>query len=111
MSISIPERDWKYLRGIKAEMLSELCGGINQEAADILGSEGKTEHEKYLKLYKHIEESDKIVGDCFNDWRRSNLRIRLLLLHRYKLLTDERIGRLSEESRELIRKFQSAGYE
>jgi hypothetical protein len=105
MTGSIPEKDWKYLRSIEAELLADLCRRINQSAAEILRSEFGSEHEKYLKLYKHIEASDRIVADCFNDWRRSNLRLKLPLLRRHKLLTAEHISNLSDETRELLDRF------
>jgi len=105
MTRSIPEKDWKYLRNIREELLSDLCKKINQDAVAILGSECGSEHNKYLKLYKHIEVSDRIVADCFNDWRRSNLWLKLPLLRRHNLLTDEHITNLTDESRELLNRF------
>ena len=105
MTGSIPEKDWKYLRSIEAELLSELCRRINQGAVEIVRSKSGSEHEKYLKLYRHIEASDRIIADCFNDWRRSNLWLKLPLLRRHKLLTDERISNLSDETRERLGRF------
>jgi len=105
MTGSISEKDWKYLRSIEAELLSGLCRKINQGAADILRSKAGSEHDKYLKLYKHIEASDRIIADCFNDWSRSNLWFKLPLLRMHNLLTDEQINHLSDESRELLVRF------
>jgi hypothetical protein len=102
MSGSLPEKDWKYLRSIEPELLSALCRKINQRAAQLLNSEFESEHKKYLALYKHIEASDKIVADCFNDWRRSNLMLKLALLRRHKFLKDEHIANLSDAARELL---------
>jgi hypothetical protein len=104
MTRSLPEKDWQYLRSIEAELLSDLCRRINQSSVDILRSEFGSEHEKYLKLYKHIEASDRIVAHCFNDWRRSNLWFILPHLRRHNLLTDEHITKLSDESRKLLGK-------
>ncbi len=73
MNETIPERDWKYLKKIKSEMLEALCDRINKEARHILEVSAKSEHEKYLSLYRHIKDSDQLVADCFNDWRRSNI--------------------------------------
>jgi hypothetical protein len=91
MSVSLPEKGWKYLRSIEPELLSDLCRKINQKAAQLLSSEFESEHKKYLALYKHIETSDKIVADCFNDWRRSTLTLKLALLRRHKVLKDEQM--------------------
>jgi hypothetical protein len=102
MSGSLPEKDWKYLRSIEPELLSDLCRKINQRAEDIIRSESGSEHEKYLALYKHIKASDKIVADCFNDWRPSNLWYIVPLLRRHNVLKDEQIANLSDEARELL---------
>jgi hypothetical protein len=57
---TLPERDWKYLRGIEKDLLSELCRRINRRAVEIIQAESGSEHEKYLALYRHIKESDII---------------------------------------------------
>ena len=100
---TIPERDWKYLRGIEKELLAELCGRINRKALEILQAPEVGEHERYLKLYRHYRESDKIVADCFNDWRRSDIVLKLLLIRKQKLLSAEMVAKLSEETRELLK--------
>ena len=96
MSGVLPEKDWKYLRSIEKELLSDLCGRINRSAVEIVQSAAGSEHEKYLALYKHIKASDRIVADCFNDWRRSNLDFKLRLLQLHNLLTGEHLLNLSE---------------
>lgn len=105
MTRTIPEKDWKYLRSIEKELLSDLCRNINQSAMAILSSECGSEHDRYLKLYKHIDTSDRIIADCFNDWRRSNLCLKLLLLQKHNLLAAEHIAKLSDETRELLNRF------
>src|SRR5512137_1900028 len=100
MSGTLPEKDWKYLRSIEPELLSDLCRKIHQRAAQLLSSEFDSEHKKYLALYKHMEDSDKVVADCFNDWRRSTLWFILPLLRRHGLLKDEQIANLSDVARE-----------
>jgi len=107
MSNTIPERDWKYLRGIQDEMLSDLCYRINRRAVEIVNTSEKTERDKYHQLYKHILDSDQIVGYCFDDWRRSNIGMKLLFLLRHNLLTDERIRGLSEKGIEHVEKLKS----
>ncbi len=61
-----------------------------------------SEHEKYLNLYKHINKSDKIIADCFNDWRRSNIDIKIRSLRHHDLLTDEHLNNMSDDIRTLI---------
>ncbi len=107
MSGSVQEKEWKYLRSIEPHLLSKLCKRINEQAADIANSEKfGNEHAKYLELFKHIQASDRIIADCFNDWRRSDILWRLPLLRRHGLLTDEHISNLSDESRKVIGSYE-----
>jgi hypothetical protein len=105
MPNSIAEKDWKYLRSIEKELLSELCRTINQKATEIVHSGAGSEYDKYLLLFKHIKYSDAIVAECFDDWRRSNLLFKLPLLHRQKILRNEHILNLTAETRERLGRF------
>jgi hypothetical protein len=97
--MSLPERDWKYLRSIEPELLAELCRRINQQAGEILSSpKFENDHLKYLALYRHLNNSDKIVANCFNDWRRSTISLIIRLLQQQKLLTEEHVSKLSEDA-------------
>jgi len=107
MTISIQESDWKYLRKREAEMLSTLCGRINEQSKDILNNQSESEHEKYLKMYDHIKKSDKIIADCFNDWRRSNLWLKIQSLRKHDLLTNEHLDQISAGVRALIEHYES----
>ncbi|MDA3797949.1 MAG: hypothetical protein PF692_02595 [Kiritimatiellae bacterium] len=108
MSYSIPERDWKYLRTINRDMLNTLCLRINKQSETIIQNPDKTEHEKYGKLYKHIHNSDKIIADGFDDWRRSKIWLKIAVLIREELLTDEHIENLSDETQERIQNIKTA---
>jgi len=100
----IAERDWKYLSSVKGEMLEALCGQINVEARRIVAEQGSSQHERFLRLYVHLMKGDELVADCFDDWRRSNILDKLLVLRRHRLLTDEHLSRLSAEAQEMLRR-------
>jgi hypothetical protein len=104
----ILERDWKYLRTIQAEMLHELCSGILKKAVKISDDEGRTPHEKYALLFRHIKESDDVIADCFDNWRRSRIRVIVLNLRRHKLLTDDRLKGLSEKAQNWLHVVEEA---
>jgi len=107
MRKKIAEKHWKYLRKIQPEMLAALCARINRQAMDLLQSGALSELEKYQRLYKHVRDCDKVVADCFDDWRRSNMLLKVASLRHEDLLTDEHLGHLSDETRELVEKIQS----
>jgi hypothetical protein len=95
----IPERDWKYLRGIKSELLEALCKRINDGALRIVTDSSPGQHEKFLRLYTHLMEGNEVVAECFDDWRRSNILDKMLALRGQRLLTGEHVARLSAEAR------------
>lgn len=102
MNRSIPEIDWKKLSKLKPELLDNLCRRILERSENIIHSSGKSEHEKYLELYRHIEDSDQIISRCFNEWKRSAIVMRVSQLLANGLLLDEHIQSLSEETKNLI---------
>lgn len=102
MSRTIFERDWKYLRSIQKILIANLCLRINQEATAILQAQQGSEHDRYLKLYKHITKADDIVAECFNDWRRSNIWLKISHLHRHELLKEEHLQNLTHETQDLL---------
>lgn len=95
---AIPERDWRYLRRIQGQLLEALCARINGEASRIVADQTLNQHEKFLQLYAHVLGQNRVVADCFDDWRRSNIFLKLLLLRKHRLLTDEHISKLSTET-------------
>ena len=101
----MPERDWKFMRKIQPDLLSQLCERINKKSVALLAGEG-SEQDKYLKLYKHIMKSNKIIADCFDDWRRSNLELKLAYLQRHVLLTPDTMLHLSEEMQKSLKVLQ-----
>ena len=103
MGTAVPEIDWKYLRSVQAELLATLCESINSKAMKILQSAEMSEHDKYRALYQHMLNSDKIVAECFDDWRRSNIRLKVVMLYRNSLLTEKYIGRLSDETKTFLK--------
>jgi len=103
MAPPTPERDWKYMKKVKEELLAALCKRINWQAMDILKSETNSEHERYVRLFRHVRSSDGIVANCFDDWRRSTLLMKLVTLQQNGLLTSDHIQHLSEETRNRLK--------
>jgi hypothetical protein len=103
MPDAFAERDWKYLKSIHDELLCALCERINRECQSILASREGTAHARYLRLYKHIHEADDIVGDCFNDLKRSNLDLKMCNMNRQGLLKPEHLEHLTPATQEFIK--------
>lgn len=103
MAPPIPERDWKYMKKVQEDLLAILCEQINAQAMDILKSKANSERERYGRLYRHVQDSDDIVADCFDDWRRSTLLMKLVALQRHGLLTSDHMQHFSEETQKRLK--------
>ncbi|MFZ5909426.1 MAG: peptide ABC transporter substrate-binding protein [Chloroflexota bacterium] len=101
MGLDLPEHDWKTLSRLKPLALERLCQRFLRRVQDLLADlpEGEA-HRAYLDLYKYIQDGDKVLANCFGDWRRSQALLILADWRQEELLTDEEFARFSPEARE-----------
>jgi hypothetical protein len=102
MSRSISERDWKVFRELRQVALERLCDKTLTEAKAEIERPGKSSHEKYLTLYKLIEDRDDDVARGFNDFRRSTALMQIGIIHSMGLFTGEELRRFSSETIQII---------
>ena len=95
------ESEWKILRTVKEAALERLCGRIMDECQAAIQASG-TNHERYLRLFQVIEEGDQDIAQAFNGLRRSTADTSLGVMARPGLVTDEELGRFSEETRRFV---------
>ena len=105
MSRSISERDWKVFRELRQVALERLCDKILAEAKAEIEGPAKTSHEKYLSLYKLMEERDDDVARGFNDFRRSTALMQIGIIHSMGLFTGEELRRFSPETLQIIKMY------
>ena len=103
----LPERDWKSMRKMCDELLERLAKRINRRSREILEAGDGKAIDVYRELYAHIDASDRVIAECFDDWRRSTLMLRVLALRRHGLLTDTDLDRLSDQGRETIHRLEA----
>lgn len=99
------EADWQHLRKLKPLALDRLCARVLKQIAQASGTPGKSNHERYLAVYKLIQRRDRDIADAFNDMRRSTATIHILAMHQLGLFTDEEIAGFSEQVVQYVREF------
>lgn len=110
MQRNFPEIDWKMLSRLKPLTLDRLCRRILHESGELLAhaKEGGN-HGVYLELFRHIQESDKVVSECFDTWSRSHALDILINWKRENLLTQEEFDAFSPETRMIVDGFLKMG--
>ncbi len=102
MEDHIQESDWKYMRGLNRELLETLSRRINNELRAMLARADLTENEKRNETFRIVQENDRIVSDCFDAWKRSNLDLKCMWLQTHGLLTQAHRAHLSEKLLRLL---------
>jgi hypothetical protein len=98
MSSDIPESDWRRFKEVHEKLLERYCRQILEEvAAASQGGQGSA-HDRYLRVYRLIQERDKQLANAFNDFRRSTAVMQLGIIRRMRLLTDEELSLFSEQT-------------
>ena len=103
----IKESDWKYLNKLKPILLERVCAKINREAElKLENKKNQSQYEVYMALYKHYEQKDKLIAECFDDYRRSTAIYKILHLLNKKVMTDDEFEGFSSETQEIIKIFK-----
>ena len=110
MSREIPERDWRHFREIRVAALERLCEEILDEVEELTAKSSLTWHERYLAVFKRIQERDDDIARAFNNNARSRAISHLIAMVQMKLITSDELDGFSEETRDLVEQHM-AGFE
>ena len=91
------ESDWKRFRKVKDIALERYCEEALSDVEKVLFREGGSFHEKYLSIYKLIENADKKLGLLFDGHSRSKAAMQLMLIRNEGLVADNELEGMSEE--------------
>jgi hypothetical protein len=103
MSEHLPERDWKRWQQLAPILLSRFCDAVVAKSAtfsarDISG------HEKFLALFRFIEDSDRDIAVVFDDRRRSNAILQIAAAVLRGMMSEDELSSFSEETQERVRR-------
>jgi hypothetical protein len=103
MSSGIPEADWRHFKKVHSVLLERYCSRVLADLdAGINAAEG-TAHERYLRVYTLIHNRNEELARAFDDFRRSTAVMRLGIMRRMGLLTDEELSGFSSETQGRVR--------
>ena len=99
--LDIKEADWKIFKKIKEAAIDRYCQNCLSEYAEIISDNSKCNHNKYLYLYRAVENNDKKMAIIFGDnTSRSKAFLQLITIRGEGLADQELVSRLSKEYQE-----------
>jgi ABC-type transport system involved in cytochrome c biogenesis ATPase subunit len=96
------ESDWKLFRKLRELALERFSRNILDEigAASLL--DAKSYHQRYLDVFKLVDERNEQMAAAFNNPRRSTAIGQLALMVASGWITDEEFRQFSEETRSTV---------
>ena len=98
----IKESDWRIFRELHTVALERFCQRVLEQVDRLNADSAKTNHQRYLAIYRYTRECDKDLAFAFNDKRRSTAKLQLARIQFHDLLTAEEFSQFSEEMRAAV---------
>jgi hypothetical protein len=99
---TIAEPDWKVLRRVHPLALERYCERVLAEIERVTHNTAQSTHQRYLDIFKIIEQGDREIASIFNDPKRPNALTMLARIRAAGLLTEAEFSSLSPETRSAI---------
>jgi hypothetical protein len=98
----ILEKDWKVFKELRIAALERLCEKILIEARAQIDDPGKSSQEKFLAIYKLVNDRNDDIARGFDDFRRSTALMQIGIIHKMGLFTAKELARFSPEAQKII---------
>lgn len=103
MPRTIAEADWTVLRRVHPLALERYCERVLAEIERVTHNSAQNTHQRYLDIFKIIEQRDREMASTFDDPRRSNALTMLARMRSEGLLMADEFSSLSPETRSAIK--------
>ena len=91
------ESDWKIFKQIKENAIELFCGQALEEFEEVITNKNEHVHNRYLLLYKLVQNRDKQMQLLFDGNSRSKAPLQLLAIRGEGLADENLLSKLSEE--------------
>jgi len=99
---TIAEADWKVLRRVHPLALERYCERVLAEIERVTRNSVQSAHQRYLDIFKIVEQRDREMATIFDDPKRSNALTMLARMRSEGLLMEDEFSGLSPETRGAI---------
>lgn len=93
------ESDWKKFKVIKERAIERFCNRALEEFGEVISNTDQHVHNRYLLLYKLVQNRDKEMSLIFDDHSRSKPFLQLTAMRSNDLVDESELAELSDEFR------------
>ena len=91
------ESDWKVFTELKDKAIEKYCTLALEESQEVISNNKEHVHNRYLYLYKLLQNSNKKMALLFDGHSRSKAWIQLIAIRNEGLADEELLSKLSDE--------------
>jgi len=95
---TIPERDWKQMKSMKARVLDDACARILTSVESIVQKRDGRNHEAYMDLWDLLKKEDRKIAYMFDDFRRSSALLKLMQWQHYGFVSESDLALFTAET-------------
>ena len=99
VSRDFPESDWKIFRELREVALERFCKRVLEELGPLRLDSSRSHHERYLEVFRLLQNRDEELAHAFNDPRRSKMIVQLAAIYAYGLLEPDELTRFRPHTR------------
>jgi len=100
---TIPEKDWKQMRSLKARVLDDACARIVTSVESIVQKREGRNHEAYLELWDLLHKEDDKIAFMFDDLKRSTAFFKLAAWQSHGLVSERDLALFTEETQDAVK--------
>jgi hypothetical protein len=91
------ESDWKVFTALKDKAIEKYCTFALEESQEVISDNKEHVHNRYLYLYKLLQNSNKKMALLFDGHSRSKAWIQLIAIRSQGLADEDLLSKLSDE--------------
>jgi len=105
MQRDMAESDWKVFKELHPIAMNRFFEKAVKEMQPLLWTKNKPAQERFWDALEYATQQRQQAARLFDDFRRSTAIIQAGLIYANHLLTEEEIGRFSDQTREQLQTF------
>jgi hypothetical protein len=98
----VSESDWKKFKALRVVALERFCEHALDAVSVCIAGANKSAHQRYLDVFRLIEDRDKKLGRAFDDMRRSTMIGQLAQMRALGLIRDDELEQFSDQTQDTI---------
>ena len=103
MQRDVKKSDWKHFKALREIALDRICDRTLGELQEIASRQAESNHERYLAVFRLIQDRDEQIASAFNDLSRSRMIRHLTVMVSLDLVDELELEKFTLDVREQIK--------